>query len=269
MRKKRETCIHKCKLILTPVRRASPFPKCLLPLCDFNVKSLNSRAINLNWLRRREKWVDMTRAEGILFFWFICRTSCYTAIFPGTLFVTFLAREAWRGAAARVDFFNAWGSRLLFAIPRHTFCAAFSPFLAAEFMSAGNGTPSRQPRESVLNDARGKGEGGGARVNARFLLSFRSIRRATLSRRGTPNFRTFPQSSSYISYHTRITHAHTRAQLTDGARPRPWDMRICLSALHGFAIYPIKILEHTHARWLTCVRAGTQLRGRLKYFVAI
>jgi len=49
-----------------------------------------------------------------------------------------------------------------------------------------NGMPSRSPRESLLNDARARRMHMCA--HKRYLLSFRSIRRATFSRRGTPDF---------------------------------------------------------------------------------
>lgn len=70
---------------------------------------------------------------------------------------------------------------IIFAIPRHTFYRVFV-FPYCGIYVEGNGTPSRWPRESLLNDARG------AYVNARFLFLFRSIRRATFSHCGNARF---------------------------------------------------------------------------------
>jgi len=46
------------------------FPQVFTFAYDFNVKSLNSRTVNLNRSRWREKWVDMTQRDIIFFIYF-------------------------------------------------------------------------------------------------------------------------------------------------------------------------------------------------------
>lgn len=176
--------------------------------------------------------------------------------FPGTLFVTFPAREAratrFKGGRGALDFFNAREPLIIcnpathilprsrFSPPRNLCRGKWHAIAPAtqEYIKWRTLSPKRERNK---NSARFVAQHPRVAISA----PFRNLRLISLR------------------YRTHSTRTHAHAWRTRGTAAR---YALCVSAYQRYTDSRFIRLRSSPADY---VRAGTQLRGRLKYFVAI